>query len=130
MTIPNSINTSQKILKNEFLQPQFDETKFNAFTSNCKDARREIVALFIEQTPLLLLELDQSMNANLIRQTSKIIHKLKSSISILCTDAFYRDLVEFEKGAVALPAPEYISSGRKMMLRTRKLIAELQKIYA
>jgi hypothetical protein len=117
-------------IKNELSSSQFDRTKFHRHTTGCEQVRPEIIAAFITQTPSLLSELDNALNESKARTTSKIVHKLKSSVGLFCTDSLFAEISEVERGAVHIEAPEYLSAVRRLIMRIGKLITELQQMIA
>ena len=123
-TLPHrNVSTS-----NEYSKSQFDAAKFNEFTKGCEDTQPEIMDAIIEDTPLLLLELDKSLNANQANKTSKLIHKLKSSVSLICTDRLLNEIREFERTTILICTPEFLSSGRRVILKVSMLLNELRQI--
>jgi HPt (histidine-containing phosphotransfer) domain-containing protein len=116
------------VTTSNFTIAQFDPAKFNHFTKGYDTVRPQIIAAFLEETPSVLQELDQALTESLATRTGQLVHKLKSSCSLFCTDDLQHDLSEMERNAINVQTAEFLSFGKSVIMRVGGLVKELQQL--
>ncbi|HEY9045081.1 MAG TPA: hypothetical protein VIN08_04265 [Ohtaekwangia sp.] len=73
-----------------------DAAKFNRLTGGSDHIKAELLKAFVEFTPPLLGELQNVVAIHDAFRTERLLHKLKSSTSLLCVDSLYAEIVSLE----------------------------------
>lgn len=112
--------------KDEFSEPQLDVKKFYVHTQGCALTQLEIMATFIEETPGLLVELDNALLERMASKASKLVHRLKLSVAVFCTDSLYAELLQYETAIIRVESHEFLAGGRSLIMKIGKLVQELR----
>ncbi|HEY9004841.1 hypothetical protein [Ohtaekwangia sp.] len=78
-----------------------DTVKFNRLTAGSDQIKIELLKAFVEFTPPLLEELRNVVMTHDAFRTERLLHKLKSSTSLLCVDTLYHEIVALEDKSAA-----------------------------
>lgn len=106
-----------------------DMRKFETNMPKSAEAQKIILKTFLEQTPILIADLRSTLNALEEKKTFKLVHKLKSSVSIFCSDEFFDAIREMELGTIRIQSPEFHCMGKRLIQRVEKLLQETQTIF-
>ena len=77
----------------------FDEEKFKDLTCGYDEVMIETAEAFVKYTPVMVEDLMQSVLAHDRERTKYAIHKLKSSTTLLASQAVVLDITDLEKSA-------------------------------
>ena len=118
----NRGESNKKNKKNSFV---FSLKYYEDFSGGNKDFVKEMINVYLEETPLILESLNDSVNSNLVTEIAPICHKLKTSFTMLGVDATdvkkLEDISQFE-------IPDFINISvlnSQIQILGKKSIAEL-----
>jgi hypothetical protein len=86
---------------------------------------RETAAAFIEFMPDMLRELKMAVDGRDADATGKILHKLKSSVSLLCTDAMSGEVIDLERDAAQVANVDFVNRINRLILCVHHLVIEV-----
>lgn len=102
-----------------------DLQKFSLTTGGFEEIMHETAAAFVEFMPGMLRELKMAVDGKDADATGKTLHKLKSSVSLLCTDAMTAEVVDLERGATQVDSVDFIIRINKLILCVHHLVMEV-----
>jgi HPt (histidine-containing phosphotransfer) domain-containing protein len=102
-----------------------DLQKFSLTTGGFEEIMHETAAAFVEFMPGMLRELKMAVDGKDADATGKILHKLKSSVSLLCTDAMTAEVVALERGATQVNSVDFVIRINKLILCVHHLVMEV-----
>lgn len=107
----------------------FDFEKFNRQTMHNTTVQQELLQAFILLTPPLAAELREVCNRYDMTSTIRLLHKLKSSTALFCTDSFYQRMHTLEENARRPWSPDYGSAMQEMLDGLDRLVAETKTLF-
>jgi hypothetical protein len=126
-----SVQERDVAAKNKPAERFFDVDKFNKLTGGYDKIQEELLGAFLEFTPVLLEELKYIVSSNNAEDAARILHKLKSSTSLLCTDVLYAEIIHLEETSNTIHGSEYKDRIVKLIASHEVLMDEaraMQKI--
>ncbi|MFD0998614.1 Hpt domain-containing protein [Ohtaekwangia kribbensis] len=106
----------------------FDHDKFDKLTGGYDKIQAELIEAFLEFTPALLEELRTIAMAENVADVARILHKLKSSTSLLCSDSLYSEIIHLEENANHVSDPDYKSRIAALITSHEVLMEEAETI--
>lgn len=107
----------------------FDFEKFDRQTMRSAVVQQELLQAFIQLTPPLAAELREVCNRSDRDATVRLLHKLKSSTALFCTDSFYQRMHMLEENARRPWSPDYGKSMQEMLEGLDRLVAETKTLF-
>ena len=104
-----------------------DQQKFSLTTGGFEEIMRETAAAFIEFMPGMLRDLKTAVDGKDVASTAKILHKLKSSVSLLCTDAMSVEVVDLERSAANVAQSDFVIRINRLVLCIHHLVIEVMQ---
>ena len=68
-------------------------------TGGDENFKLELISLFIQQMPMLLVGLEKALQDNDFKQLSAVAHKTKSSVALMGIETLRADMAELEQKA-------------------------------
>src|SRR5689334_22188638 len=102
-----------------------DVQKFTLTTGGLDVVMRETAAAFIEFMPGMLHDLETAVNSKDVAATGKILHKLKSSVSLLCNDVMSEEVRDLDRNAACVDSADFIHRINRLTLNIHHLITEV-----
>jgi HPt (histidine-containing phosphotransfer) domain-containing protein len=102
-----------------------DIPKFNLLTGGFQVIMHETAAAFIEFMPGMLRDLRTAVDGQDIAATAKILHKLKSSLSLLCVDAMSAEVADLERNASNVANTDFIGRINRLIICIHHLVLEV-----
>jgi HPt (histidine-containing phosphotransfer) domain-containing protein len=124
-----SVHSRDVINKPKAAERYFDHDKFNKLTGGYDKIQAELIEAFLEFTPALLEELRTITMAESVADVARILHKLKSSTSLLCADALYSEIIHLEENADRVSDPDYKSRIAALITSHEILMEEAKAIH-
>lgn len=97
-TVQQSENESQqetpKTATNKY--KYIDPTHLNSVTDGDEKFKQELISVFIQQLPTLLVGLEKALDEKNYQQLSAIAHKTKSSVALMGIESLRADMAELE----------------------------------
>jgi len=106
-----------------------DVEKFERQTMKSAVVQQELLEAFILFTPPLAAELREVCNRYDMMSTLKLLHKLKSSTALFCTDSFYQSMHILEENARRPWSPDYGKAMQEMLEGLERLVAETKTLF-
>jgi hypothetical protein len=104
-----------------------DQEKFSLTTGGFEEIMRETAAAFIEFMPHMLRDLKTAVDGKDIASTAKILHKLKASVSLLCTDAMSIEVIDLERSAHNVAHADFVIRVDRLVLCIHHLVVEVMQ---
>ncbi len=76
-----------------------DPTHLNSVTDGDENFKQELITVFTQQMPTLLVGLEKALNEKDYKQLSAIAHKTKSSVALMGIESLRADMAELEQKA-------------------------------
>jgi HPt (histidine-containing phosphotransfer) domain-containing protein len=102
-----------------------DVQKFTNLTGGFQEIMHETAAAFIEFMPGMLHDLRTAVDAQDIDATGKILHKLKSSVSLLCVDAMSEEVTDLERNASSVVTTDFTTRINRLVIWIHHLVLEV-----
>jgi hypothetical protein len=102
-----------------------DMQKFSMTTGGFEAIMRETAAAFIEFMPGMLRDLKIAVEGQDAAATGKILHKLKASVSLLCTDAMSVEVIDLERAARHVASGDFVSRINRLIVSVNHLVLEV-----
>jgi|GEM_PF-2105459 len=106
-----------------------DVEKFDRQTMKSPVVQQELLEAFIQLTPPLAAELREVCSRNDMSSTIRLLHKLKSSTALFCTDSFYQSMHVLEENARRPWSPDYGKAMHEMLEGLERLVAETKTLF-
>jgi HPt (histidine-containing phosphotransfer) domain-containing protein len=106
-----------------------DFDKFDRQTMRSTVVQQELLEAFIQLTPPLAAELREVCSRNDMTSTIRLLHKLKSSTALFCTDSFYQSMHMLEENARRPWSPDYGKAMQEMLDGLEHLVAETKTLF-
>lgn len=123
------VHGREVVNKPKTLERYFDHDKFNKLTGGYDTIQADLIKAFLEFTPALLDELRIVTMAESIADVARILHKLKSSTSLLCSDALYSEIIQLEENAQRVSDPDYKNRVTALITSHEVLMAEADSLH-
>jgi HPt (histidine-containing phosphotransfer) domain-containing protein len=123
-----SVHGRDVVNKPKVAERYFDHDKFDKLTGGYDKIQAELIEAFLEFTPALLEELRTITMAESVG-VARILHKLKSSTSLLCSDALYSEIIQLEENADHVRDPDYKSRVAALITSHEVLMDEAGAIH-
>jgi HPt (histidine-containing phosphotransfer) domain-containing protein len=124
-----SVHGRDVMNKPKTVERYFDQDKFDKLTGGYDKIQAELIEAFLEFTPALLDELRTIIMAEQAADAARILHKLKSSTSLLCSDALYSEIIQLEESADHVSDPDYKSRVAALITSHEVLMEEADAIH-
>jgi HPt (histidine-containing phosphotransfer) domain-containing protein len=124
-----SVHGRDVVNKPKVAERYFDHDKFDKLTGGYDKIQAELIEAFLEFTPALLEELRTITMAESVADVARILHKLKSSTSLLCSDALYSEIIQLEENADHVRDPDYKSRVAALITSHEVLMDEAGAIH-
>jgi hypothetical protein len=102
-----------------------DLKKFTLMTGGFQEIMHETAAAFVEFMPGMLHDLKTAVDANDTAITEKLLHKIKSSVSLLCTDGLSAEVIDLERNSGSVATPEFKIRTNQLTHSIRLLVYEV-----
>ena len=123
-----SVHGRDVMNKPKAVERYFDHDKFDKLTGGYDKIQAELIEAVIEFTPALLEELRTITMAENVADVARILHKLKSSTSLLCSDSLYSEIIHLEETADHVSDPDYKSRVAALITSHEVLMEEAETI--
>jgi HPt (histidine-containing phosphotransfer) domain-containing protein len=124
-----SVHGREVMNKPKVAERYFDHDKFEKLTGGYDKIQAELIEAFLEFTPALLEELRAITMAENAADVARILHKLKSSTSLLCSDSLYSEIIHLEESASRISDPDYKSRIAALITSHEVLMEEAETIH-
>jgi len=104
-----------------------DLQKFTSTTGGFEQIMRETAAAFVEFMPGMLRDLKTAVDGKDEAAAGKILHKLKSSVSLLCTDALSVEVSDLEHSVANVASFEFVTRINRLILCVHHLVVEVMQ---
>jgi len=102
-----------------------DLQKFSITTGGFEEIMHETAAAFIEFMPGMLRDLRTAVDGKDVATTAKILHKLKASVALLCTDVMSNEVIDLEENSFNVAASDFVSRINRLILWVHHLVIEV-----
>lgn len=124
-----SVHGRDVVNKPKAAERYFDRDKFNKLTGGYDNIQVELIEAFLEFTPALLEELRVFTMEESVADIARILHKLKSSTSLLCSDSLYSEIVHLEENADRVSDHDYKDRIAALITSHEILMEEAEAIH-
>ena len=76
-----------------------DPTHIDSVTGGDEKFKQELIGVFVQQMPTLIVGLEKALQDNDYKQLSAIAHKTKSSVALMGIESLRADMAELEQKA-------------------------------
>lgn len=102
-----------------------DAAKFRLLTGGFQEIMHETASAFIEFMSGMLHDLRTAVDGQDAGATAKILHKLKSSLCLLCVDAMSIEVADLERNASRVAQADFIGRINRLIISVHHLVLEV-----
>lgn len=104
-----------------------DVPKFTLLTGGFQVIMHETATAFVEFMPGMIRDLRTAVDGQDVADTAKILHKLKSSLSLLCVDAMSTEVADLEHNASNVANADFTGRINRLITCIHHLVLEVRQ---